>query len=443
MPIMMLGYYLELACRSLRHNVVLTVLIVAAVGVGIGTSMTEFAVMRTMLGDPVPDKSSRLVVPQLDVWGPDSRQSRTGPAELPDQLSYRDAMALMKAHKGIRQTAMYGLEPDVTPDRGRPFPASGRATYADFFTMFEAPFRSGGPWSQADDAQRANVVVLSAKLADKVFAHTDAVGQKITLDARDYRVVGVLAPWQPIPRVYDMTGSAIREADDLYLPFATAIDRQMRQFGSNSCTSVPPAGWDGHLKSDCVWIAFWAELSSAGAIDDYQQYLLNYAAEQRAAGRFHWPPLVRVHSAREWIALRKVVPDAVKRSTLIAFGFLIVCLINAVGLMLARFSGRAAELGVRRALGASRWSIFCQCMTETMVVGVLGGVLGLGLTAVGQACERALDGGDSPVTRLLYSLDTGMVLITVGVALAATVCSGLYPTWRASRVQPALQLKTD
>jgi putative ABC transport system permease protein len=78
-----------------------------------------------------------------------------------------------------------------------------------------------------------------------------------------------------------------------------------------------------------------------------------------------------------------------------------------------------------------------------VLVGLLGGFLGLGLTALGQASERALDGGDSPVTRLLYSLDSGMVLITAGVAIAATVCSGLYPTWRASRVQPALQLKID
>lgn len=439
---MMLRYYLELAIRSLAHNVVLTALIVAAVGVGIGASMTEFAVMRAMLGDPLPDKSSRLVVPQIDVWGPNSRQNGRG-LELPDQLTYRDAMALMQAHRGIRQTAMYGLEPDVTPDQGKPFPASGRAAYADFFAMFETPFRTGGPWSLADDAQHANVVVLSSKLADKLFAHTDAVGRKITLDARDYRVVGVLGPWQPIPRVYDMTEGALRDTEDLYLPFSTAIDRQMRHFGSDSCNSPAPAGWAGHLKSECVWITFWAELASAGAINDYQQYLLNYAAEQRQAGRFHWPPLIQVHDSREWIALQKVVPDAVKLSTTVAFGFLIVCLINAVGLMLARFSGRAAELGVRRALGASRWSIFCQCMTETVLVGVLGGVLGLGLTALGQASERALDGGDSPVTRLLYSLDTGMVLITAGIAIVATVCSGLYPTWRASRVQPALQLKTD
>ena len=441
---MMLGYYLELAARSLKRNVALTILIVAAVGVGIGASMTEFSVMRVMLGEPVPDRSSRLVVPQIDAWGPDSRQSRTGAAvELPDQLSYRDAMALMKAHKGLRQTAMYGIAPDVTPPQGRPLPASGRATYADFFTMFEAPFRSGGPWSQEDDARGANVVVLSAKLADKVFPHVDAVGKTITLDARTYRVVGVLAPWQLVPRIYDMSQAALMEAEDLYLPFSTAIDRQMRHYGHNSCDSTPPAGWEGHLNSECVWIQFWAELPSAGAIRDYKQSLLNYAADQRQAGRFHWTPLVQVHTAREWIALKKVVPDEIKLSTLIAFGFLIVCLINAVGLMLARFAGRAGELGVRRALGASRRNIFYQCMTETVLLGVLGGALGLALTAIGQAGERALAGGDDTFTRLLYSLDTGMVLITAGVAVVATVCAGFYPTWRASRVQPALQLKTD
>jgi putative ABC transport system permease protein len=441
---MMLRYYLELALRSLRRNVVLTALIVAAVGVGIGAAMTEFAVMRAMLGDPVPDKSSRLVVPLIDVWGPDSRQDgRGGVLELPDQLTYRDAMALMKAHRALRQTAMYGVGPDVTPDQGKPFPASGRATYADFFTMFESPFRSGGPWLQTDDAQHASVVVLSSELADKLFSHSEAVGKKITLDARDYRVVGVLAPWQPMPRIYDMTEGAFREAEDLYLPFTTAIDRQMRQFGHNGCNSPAPAGWEGHLNSECVWIQFWAELPSAAAITNYRQYLLNYVADQREAGRFHWAPQVQLHTARDWIALKKVVPDAVRLSTLIAFGFLIVCLINAVGLMLARFAGRAAELGVRRALGASRWNIFCQCMIETVLVGLLGGVLGLGLTALGQASERALDGGDSPVTRLLYCLDSGMVLITAGVAIAATVCSGLYPTWCASRVQPALQLKID
>jgi putative ABC transport system permease protein len=440
----LLSYYIELAIRSLKRNVALTVLVVAAVGIGIGTCMTEFSVMYVLLGNPIPDKSSRLVVPQIDVWGPQSRDTPAGGAlELPDQLTYHDAMALMQARKALRQTAMYGIGPDVTPAQGRPFHASGRAAYADFFRMFEAPFRSGGPWSSAEDAQHANVAVLSSRLADKLFGHAQSVGKIITLDRRDYRVVGVLAPWQLIPRIYDMSQSAARDAEDVYIPFTTAIDRQLRHYGTNSCNSTAAPGWLGHLNSECVWIQFWAELSSAGALSDYRRYLLGYAADQRAAGRFHWAPLVFLHTVPEWIALKKVVPDEVKLGTLIALGFLVVCLINAVGLMLARFSGRAAELGVRRALGASRWHIFCQCMTESAVIGVLGGALGIGLTAVGQASERALDGGDGPAIQLLYSLNKEMVLMTVAAAIVATVCSGVYPTWRASRVQPALQLKTD
>jgi len=440
----MLGYYFELAIRNLKANAALTVLVVVAVGIGIGACMTEFSIMFVLLGDPVPGKSSRLVVPQIDSWGPESRNTpRGGAVELPDQLSYRDAIALMQAHQASRQTAMYGIGPNVTPAQGRPFHASGRAAYADFFAMFDAPFRSGGPWSQQDDAQRANVVVLSDQLAGRLFQRGEGVGKTVSLDGRDYRVVGVLAPWQLIPRVYDMSQNPVMDAEDLYVPFTTAIDRQMTHYGHDSCAAAAPPGWLGHLNSECVWIQFWAELPSEAALSRYKQGLLNYAASEREAGRFHWTPLVEVHTAAEWISQRKVVPDEVKLSTLVAVGFLVVCLLNAVGLMLARFSSRAGELGVRRALGASRSNIFCQCMIETVLVGILGGALGIGLTRLGQMSERALDGGHGPVQQVLYSLDTQLILITVTAAVLATVCTGLYPTWRASRVQPALQLKTD
>ena len=65
-----------------------------------------------------------------------------------------------------------------------------------------------------------------------------------------------------------------------------------------------------------------------------------------------------------------IIPDEVRVNSLLAFGFLTVCLVNAVGLMLARFSARANDFGVRRALGATRSDIFLQCLSETAVVGV-------------------------------------------------------------------------
>jgi putative ABC transport system permease protein len=446
----MMGYYLDLAIRSLRRNVALTVLMIVAVGVGIGASMTMLTTLRAMSGDPIPDKSSKLFVPQIDTWGPDSRHGQPDD-RLPDQLSYGDAMALMRAHRGVRQTAMYALGMDVSPESAagtvtaaKPFQATGRAAYTDFFSMFEVPFRSGGPWGAAHDEQRANVVVLSARLADRIFPGVEAVGKTISLDARDYRVVGVLKAWNPLPRYFDLTQSAFSTMEDFYLPFATAIDRRLESYGNNNCHGVPPPGWEGRLNSDCVWLQFWVELPSAAAARDYRAFLANYAAQQRLSGRFHWTDRVELHDVREWMVQNKVVSDEVKMNTMIGAGVLAVCLINAIGLMLAKLASRAVDLGIRRALGGSRRDIFLQCMTETAVVGLLGGALGLALTAAGLSANRALL---APVAKhisldSLTRLDGGMVGITLTVAVFATLCAGLYPTWRATRVQPAWQLKT-
>jgi putative ABC transport system permease protein len=187
------------------------------------------------------------------------------------------------------------------------------------------------------------------------------------------------------------------------------------------------------------------ELPTAAAARDYRAFLYNYASQQRQLGRFHWAPRVALRDVRQWMALEISVPDTLRVSSVVAFGFLVVCLTNAAGLMLARFSGRAGELGVRRAMGASRWDICLQCLIETAVVGLPGGLLGLGLTAAGLASQRALhmiSGGTEAVDRAT-SLDGSMILITVLLAVCATVCSALYPVWRASRVQPAWQLKTQ
>ncbi|HEV2703904.1 MAG TPA: ABC transporter permease [Steroidobacteraceae bacterium] len=440
----MIGYYLRLAARSLRRNVVLTALMIAAVGVGIGASMTVYTVMRGMSGDPIPQKSAQLFTPQIDIWGPQSRQG--GRDNLPGQLTYRDATALMRAQHATRQAAMYAVSQDVTPVGARSFRSQGRATHRDFFAMFDVPFRSGGPWGRAEEDKRANVVVLSSKLADRVFPHMDAVGKVINLSDRDYRVVGIIKPWQPMPRFYDLFSGDFGEAEQFFIPFPTAIDRHLNTSGNENCQGAPSGGWDAHLNSDCVWISLWAELPTAAQARDYASFLRNYAAEQRQLGRFHWPPRVELRNVEEWLSYMNVVPPAVRAISFVADGFLVVCLINAVGLLLAKFSSRARELALRRALGASRGAIFQQCVAETLLIGLVGGVLGLMLTAAGAAGMRALLAEASrwgvDVQRLI-SLDAGMAVTTLVVGVVVTVSAGLYPTWRASRVHPAWQLKAQ
>src|SRR5262249_37089298 len=101
----MFGYYTTLAIRSLRSQTVLTVLMIVAVGVGIGASMTPLTIYRGMAADPIPEKSSQLFVPQIDSFGP---RPSGGPATedgLQDRLSYNDATQLLRARAGYRQAA--------------------------------------------------------------------------------------------------------------------------------------------------------------------------------------------------------------------------------------------------------------------------------------------------------------------------------------------------
>lgn len=443
----MFAYYCELALRSLRRNLVLTSLMIAAVGVGIGASMTALTVLRAMSADPIPAKSSVLYTPQIDVWGPDSRRPDQGASgdRLPGGLTYRDALALLRAHRAPRQAAMYGVSQVITPSSGKPFRTSGRATSADFFSMFEVPFESGGPWGAKQDAGRANVVVLGSKLAERLFAHADPVGKTVDLGGHDFRVVGVIRPWAPAPRFYDPNSGAFGAEENFYIPFSTAIDRHINTNGYENCSQAPTGGWDAHLNSSCVWIQFWAELPSSAQVREFRSFLYAYAAEQRQLGRFHWPPRVELRDVTDWMVYNQVVPAAVRGIGLAADGFLVVCLINALALMLAKFASLSRELGLRQALGASQRDLFMQCMAEAMTVGVIGGVLGLCLTAAGLAGLRALLGLSDPsnAAHRLVSLDPGMVLITLAVSVVATICAGLYPTYRASRVQPAWQLKVQ
>jgi putative ABC transport system permease protein len=442
----MLGYYLELATRSLRRNIVLTALMIAAVGVGIGASMTMMTTLRVMSRDPIPDKSSVLFAPQIDSAGPSIGPSYTT-GWLPDQLTYRDAMAFMQAKMGVRQTAMYAVGMDLEPPVGRAFDVSGRAVFADFFTMFEAPFANGAPWSAQDDEGRANVVVLGSKLADRLFPRINPVGRTLTLNGREYRIVGVLVDWNPVPKFFDTnsSGTAFANTEDFFIPFTNAIVRQLDTSGNLNCAAMPPAGWEGQLSSNCVWLQFWIELPNRAAARNFHNFLYNYAAQQRRSGRWQWPPRVALQDVNEWLIRERVVPSQVRANTLIGLGFLIVCLINAIGLMLAKFGSRQSELGVRRALGGSRTDIFLQCLTETAVIGLLGGILGLGLTSLGLAVDRALlaPGANGVQLDRLTHIDGGMLAIILAVAVAATVCAGLYPTWRASRVHPAWQLKAQ
>ncbi|MDE2316968.1 MAG: ABC transporter permease [Xanthomonadaceae bacterium] len=440
----MFGYYLDLALRSLKRSPGLTVLMVLAIGFGVAASMTTWSVFRAVSGDPIPWKSSRLFVPQLDIWGPDSRK-KSGYDDLPEALDYTDAMALMRDHRAKLQSAMYQISPSVVPaDAAKhPINISGHAVYSEFFPMLDVPFQYGSGWSAKDDHERAHVVVISSKLNQKLFGGANSVGKTVDIEGKDYRVVGVADHWNPQPRFYDLvnSGGFHTDAEDLFVPFQTAIDMGMPNDGNTNCSEIPKeAGFVGLQHSSCVWIAYMAELDGASAVRSYRDYLNNYMRQQQQSGRFAWPPKTKLHSLPEWLSYEHVVPSDTKVSLLVALGLLIVCLVNTAGLLLAKFLRRSSEIGVRRALGAPRAAVYAQFLTEAGIVGAAGGVLGLLLTGLGVASVGWVLPKDIAA---LAKLDVSLLLLTLVVAVVATMLAGLYPTYRASRVQPAWQLKSN
>jgi putative ABC transport system permease protein len=111
-----------------------------------------------------------------------------------------------------------------------------------------------------------------------------------------------------------------------------------------------------------------------------------------------------------------------------------------VGLMLARFMRRAPEIGIRRALGASRAAVYRQFLIEGAAIGCVGGLFGVALTLLGLWGAGKLF--EPNIARIVHA-DTSLIALTVLLAIAATVVSALYPTWRAARVQPAWQIKIN
>jgi putative ABC transport system permease protein len=419
---------------------VLTALMVLAIGLGIGASMTMFTVLHVMTDDPLPGRSAHLFTPHLDPLPSIYKHEGDGP-DPSDNLTWPDAMALLQAHRAVRQAAMAGGSLLLRPQTAglSPFYVDGRYTTSDFFTMFGLTFVQGQGWSTEDDSARARVVVLSDTLAHKLFGSALAVGRIVRLGDDDFRVLGVTQDWAPKPLFYaDASNDRYSSADQFFLPLGTALDLKADVSGNIS-------GWSKNDSANSLtspttsWLQFWAQLDTPAQVHTYRQFLLDYSAQQKELGRFQRPPEnAKLYSLMGWLAHQNLVPDDVRLQLWLALGFLFVCMVNIVALLLAKFLRRSGEISVRRALGARRRDIFVQFGIESALIGSGGGVLGLLVAQIGLWSVRQRPDDYAH----LAHMDVPMLCGTFALAIGASIAAGLLPAWRACRVAPALQLKT-
>lgn len=431
------GYYLDLAWRSLKRTPILTSLMVLAIGLGIGASMTMLTVLHVMTADPVPGRSGKLFYAQIDPRDMNGYSKGESPL---DEMTWLDAMNLVRAKKGVHQAAMSAGFVTVVPPQGttHAFRADARFTTADFFTMFGVPFVDGTGWTAADDDKHAHVAVITRRLSDKLYGTPNAKGQTLRLGKYDFRVIGVIDDWHPEPHFYDLSSGNYAKPEQVFLPFQTAMELHQPTVGSMNCWGPGPTG-DMTKASRCAWVQFWVQLDTPAQVESYRQFLVDYSEQQKALGRFQRPPNVKLRDVMQWLAYNHVVPGSVQLETLLALGFLLVCLVNTVALLLVKFLRRGGELAVRRAMGASRRSVFAQLLVEAALLGLSGGVAGLLLAVFGLWIVR-----QQPAEyAALAHLDASMLGATFVFAVAAALIAAVFPAWRACRIAPARLLKTQ
>ncbi|MGH8217068.1 MAG: ABC transporter permease [Steroidobacteraceae bacterium] len=445
----MIGYYIRLALKSFGRNPGLTALMACAIALGIAVSVVTITVYHAMSGDPLWWKSSRLYAVTMDSWDPNKPFDPKHPELPPPELSYRDAVALFRSNIPERKAIMFTeggvLSGSSGPGaRSTPRPVNARVTTSDFFSLFDVPFLYGSGWSAAADRKAEPVVVLSREMNDELFGGQNSVGRTLRWNDVPLRVIGVLDRWGPVPKFYDLNTGAFDPPEDVYLPFGWLTALPELPSGDIECWNhlfdFSLSTFREFLNSDCLWQQMWVELPTRSSRMRMQSFIDAYWAEQHAGGRFARPRNDRLTDVDDWLADHNVVPDDNRMLVVVSLSFLAVCLINTVGILLAKFLGRGGITGIRRALGASRGEIFMQHLVEVGVLTAFGALLGLGIAFLGLLGVHVLYADPN---RALTHFDHASVLWALALTVASAILAGVYPAWRIGRLAPAWHLKTQ
>jgi putative ABC transport system permease protein len=438
----MFFHYIDLSWRSFKRTPLVSALMVLAIAIGIGVTMTSLSVYHMMSSDPIPHKSSKLFHPQLNTLdeGTNWREHSDG---MPLQFTFQDVTNLTNAPIPTLKTPSVksGFSVHLNSKDLKPFIELGRLVNRDFFTMFDLQFMYGSAWTLAQQDNAAPVVVISSDLNDKLFQGRDSVGELVYLDNTAYEVVGVTQKWAPNIKFYDLNNGAFHDAERIFMPFSLVVAKEIQNWGNtNGWKFEETRTFQDKLKSEQFWLQFWVQLDSEEQKNEYSEYLMAYMEEQQQAGRFNREKLqYNLQDVNEWMVYNEVVTEDNKILVALSFMFLAVCVANILGMLLAKFLRRAPEVGVRRALGASKRQVFYQHIVEVSLLGLAGSLLGIVIAQLGLWGVR----DTASYYENLATMDITMYLAAPGIALIASFIAGIYPAWLVCRTTPALYLKSQ
>jgi len=390
--------------RSLAAQPLFYTVVILTLALGVGANAAIFTVVNAVLLRPLPyPDPDRLMM----VWTYNPRQGfDKDVATYPNFEDWRRGSQSFE-----RMSAYFGASVTLTGS-GDPVQIRGaRVTHEFFDTMQVRPALGRAFVSENGRAGGERVVLLSHGLWTRRFGADPAtVGRQITLNGLSHAVLGVM------PASFAQPSDA-----EFWLPLAP-----VGQF--ESLFTARGAYWAtiiGRLKPGVTRAAAQAEMDGI-AVRLEKEYPSNAGVGIR---------LVPLHE--------EIVGD-VKRPLLILLGavcfVLLIACANVANLLLTRAASRTRELAIRTALGAGRGRLSRQLLTESLVLGLFGGIAGLALAAWATGLLRSLAPPDLP--RLTdVAIDARVLLYTAGAALLTSVLFGIGPAFHATRREVGAALK--